>query len=72
MKTLQFICTKGIVDKDNINVICMEGDVVKFIKVDEGDILVEGIVGWCNGKELNFTPKQFSKCFKGFGLTYII
>jgi hypothetical protein len=37
----------------------MMGDVVQFIENEEGMIYVEGIVGWCKGLELNFTPQQF-------------
>ena len=57
-------CIKGIADSDNINVICMQGDLLKVVEVIEGDILCEGIEGWCLGYEIDFTPKVFVECFK--------
>lgn len=59
-----FECILGLADKENINVIVMQGDVVKFLEAGEGDVHVEGIAGWCTGLELNFTPQQFVKHFK--------
>ena len=70
MKKIKFECIKGIADSENINVIVMQGDIVIVNEVDEGDILVEGYAGWCEGVELNFTPKQFTECFKVIGLKY--
>jgi hypothetical protein len=58
-KYMKFECIKGMSDTDNINVVVMMGDVVQFIENEEGMIYVEGIVGWCKGLELNFTPQQF-------------
>jgi hypothetical protein len=63
MKKFTAICIKGLADSDNINVICLQGDVVNILEVGEGDIVVEGIEGWCEGVELNFTPKQFVEHF---------
>jgi hypothetical protein len=57
-------CIKGMTDSDNINIIVMQGDIVNVLETDEGDIFVEGISGWCEGMELNFTPKQFVEHFK--------
>ena len=50
----------------------MQGDIVKFIESGEGDVYVEGIAGWCEGMELNFTPKQFTEHFKVIGLKYTL
>jgi hypothetical protein len=58
------VCIKGIADSDNVNIICMKGDVVRVIEVNEGDILVEGEEGWCEGVELSFNPKQFVEHFE--------
>ena len=66
----KFECIKGIADNENINVIVMQGDIVIVNEVNEGDILVEGYAGWCEGLELNFTPKQFTECFKFNGIKY--
>lgn len=60
----KFECIKGMADHEDVNVIVMQGDIVEFIESGEGEILVEGIHGWCCGLELNFTPSQFVKHFK--------
>ncbi len=59
-------------DSDNVNVIVMQGDVVSVIEMSEGDILVNGEAGWCEGVELSFTPKQFVEHFKVIGISYKI
>jgi hypothetical protein len=61
---MRFECIKGYADNDNMNVVMMQGDIVKFIESSEGDILVEGEQGWCTGWELNFSPKTFVEHFK--------
>jgi hypothetical protein len=67
---MKFECIKGMADSDNVNVVVMQGDIVIFNEVNEGDVLVEGVEGWCKGVELNFTPKQFTEHFKVIGLKY--
>ena len=62
--TKLFECIKGLADSENINIVVVQGDVVKFVSFEEGDIYVEGIKGWCYGLELNFTPRQFVTHFK--------
>lgn len=64
MKKQKFECIKGAADLDNLNVICMQGDIVEFISNEEGYVDVIGIAGWCNGFELSFTPKQLVEHFK--------
>jgi hypothetical protein len=67
---MKFECIKGMADSDNVNVVVMQGDIVIFNEANEGDVLVEGVAGWCKGVELNFTPKQFTEHFKVIGLKY--
>lgn len=69
---MKFQCIKGMSDNENVNIVVMQGDIVKFIEQNEGEILVEGLAGWCNGFELCFTPKQFVEHFQVIGLTYTI
>lgn len=69
---MKFECIKGMADRDNMNVVCMQGDVVIFNETEEGMVYVEGIAGWCKGLELNFTPKQFTEHFKIIGITYTL
>jgi hypothetical protein len=69
---MKFECIKGMADSDNVNVVVMQGDIVTFDGSDEGEVCVTGVVGWCEGVELSFTPKQFAEHFKVIGLTYSI
>ena len=41
-----------------------QGDIVTVDGTDESDVSVIGVAGWCEGLELNFTPKQFIEHFK--------
>lgn len=61
---MKFECIKGLATSDNVGVVVMQGDIVKFIGSDEGWVEVEGIEGWCYSIELSFTPKQFVEHFK--------
>ena len=61
---MKFECIKGMVDSDNINIIVMQGDQVIFNEVNEGEVWVEGISGYCKGFELNLSPRQVVEHFK--------
>jgi hypothetical protein len=65
-EAMLFKCIKGMADKGNINVVCMQGDLVELISSDEGEILVEGTEGWCRGFEICFTPREFVDHFASF------
>jgi hypothetical protein len=69
---MKFECIKGMVDKEDINVIVMQGDVVNKVGSGAGEVEVEGVAGWCKGFELTFTPKQFVEHFKVIGITYTL
>jgi hypothetical protein len=69
---MKFECIKGMADTDNVNVVVMQGDVVKFLDLVENSIEVEGVAGWCMGVELSFTPKQFAEHFKVIGIQYVL
>lgn len=60
-----FTCIKGMADGENINILVMQGDIVKFLERDDddGSIYVEVIDGWMQGMELCFSPKDFVKHF---------
>ena len=64
MEKLKFKCIKGLADNGNLNVIVMQGDIVELVSTDEGEVLVEGIAGWCKGIELTFPPHLFVTRFK--------
>jgi hypothetical protein len=70
METRKFECIKGLADSENINVIVMQGDIVTLDGTDDGEVCVEGIAGWCKGRELTFSPRQFVEHFKVIGITY--
>ena len=61
---MQFECIKGMATSDDVTVVVMQGDIVELVSTDEGEVLVEGIAGWCKGFELTFTPKEFVEYFK--------
>jgi hypothetical protein len=69
---MKFKCIKGIASSGNECVIVMQGDIVKFINTDEGEVCVEGIAGWCEGVELIFQPNVFVEHFKVIGIKYSI
>lgn len=69
---MKFECIKGIADRDNINVVVMQGDVVTLNYSREELVGVEGVAGWCKGHELIFTPKKFVECFKVIGISYVL
>jgi hypothetical protein len=67
---MKFECIKGMATSDDISVVVMQGDVVELVSTDEGDVLVNGVAGWCNGLELTFTPREFTTHFKTHHLVY--
>ena len=69
---MKFQCTKGMATSDYISVVVMESDVVELVSTDEGEVVVNGIAGWCKGFELNFTPREFTTHFRTVGITYTI
>ena len=61
---MRFECIKGMATSDDVSVVVMQGDVVELISTDEGEVMVEGISGWCKGFELTFSPRGFITHFK--------
>jgi len=60
----RFECIKGMAN--DFDVIVMQGDIVMFecIDSDNNTVDVEGIAGWCFGKELSFSPRQIVDHFR--------
>lgn len=54
-------CIKGIAD--DCNVMCLQDDVVELYAIDENEITIKGISGWCAGHEITFTAKEFASSF---------
>jgi len=61
---MKFECIKGLATSDNISVVVMQGDWVELVSTDEGEVLVNGVAGYCNGFELTFSPREFTTHFK--------
>ena len=61
---MKFECIKGMATSDNISVVVMQGDWVELVSTDEGEVVVNGIAGWCKGFELTFTPREFTTHFR--------
>ena len=59
---MKFKCIKGMATPESV--VVMQDDNVKLISTDEGEVVVEGVDGWCKGIELTFTPKEFVEHFK--------
>jgi hypothetical protein len=57
----KFKCIKGIAD--NHFVACLQNDIVELCSVDENEIVVLGIFGWCANAEFTFTAKEFAESF---------
>jgi hypothetical protein len=57
----KFKCIKGVADE--CNVICLQGDIVEIYAIDENEITVKGIFGWCAEHEVTFTAKEFASSF---------
>ena len=45
------------------NVVFLKGDVVEVLGVEEGNVELIGVAGWCKGIEMNFTPKIIAEHF---------
>jgi hypothetical protein len=61
---MKFECIKGMATSDNVSVVVMQGDWVELVSTDEGEVLVNGVAGWCNGFELTFLPSAFTTHFR--------
>ena len=48
----------------NENVVFLQGDIVEVIGTEEGAIELIGVEGWCEGIEMNFSPRVISEYFK--------
>ena len=57
----KFKCIKGVAT-DHF-VVCLLNDVVDLISVDENEIVVKGIFGWCANAEITFSAKEFASSF---------
>jgi len=57
----KFKCIKGLATEHFI--CCMQNDIVSLLSVDENEIIVRGIFGWCSEVEITFTAKEFANHF---------
>ena len=69
-KEMKFKCIKGVANEKRIY--AMQGDVVKLVEVNDGEVIVMGDAGWCKNECLTFTPIQFAEHFVMWGLTLIM
>jgi hypothetical protein len=61
-KKLYFECLEGYATDENL--VVAKGDILRFLEGEEGMLYFEGVEGWCEGTEINFTPKVVAKHFK--------
>jgi len=55
------IAIKGYATEENV--VFLQGDVVVVLGTEEGLVDLLGVSGWCEGVEMNFTPKVIAECF---------
>jgi hypothetical protein len=70
MENQLFECIKGYATETNI--VCMQGDVVKIIDMEEGWVTLEGVAGYCEGIMVDFAPSMVVEHFKSIHLKYSI
>ncbi len=70
MKKQLFECIKGYATQENV--VCVQGDVVKIIDMEEGNVTLEGVAGFCEGIIIDFSPKIMIEHFKSIHLKYSI
>jgi hypothetical protein len=54
-------CIKGI--STTHFVVCLQGDIVEVKSIDENEIEIKGIFGWCANQELCLTANEVATCF---------
>jgi len=63
MKKEQYLyATKSYASDENL--IFMKNDLVKVTSVENEMIFLEGVKGWCEGLEINLTPKIVAEYFE--------
>jgi hypothetical protein len=60
-KRKNLIAIKGYATEEDVAF--LQGDLVEVIGHEEGMVYLLGVFGWCNGVEMNFTPKVIAECF---------
>jgi hypothetical protein len=60
-KRKNLIAIKGYATEENV--VFLQGDIVEVLGTEEGMVDLIGIGGWCNGIEMNLTPKVIAECF---------
>lgn len=54
------------------NVVFLTGDIVKLVEMEEGNVMLEGVAGWCKGVIMDFSPEIVATHFKAIGFTYTL
>jgi len=60
-KRKNLIAIKGYATEEDV--VFLQGDIVEVVGTEEGWVDLIGINGWCDGVEMNFTPKVIAECF---------
>lgn len=58
---IKLYAVKGYATEENI--VFLQGDFVEVTDHEEGMVYLLGVSGWCNGVEMNFTPKIVAEYF---------
>jgi len=62
LKIMKLECIKGYATQENI--VCMQGDIVTILEMEEGLVTLEGVKGYCQGTIIDFNPMVVVEHFK--------
>jgi hypothetical protein len=55
-------CIKAIYNTDCV--MCLIGDKVKIVEIEDSTYVVMGVEGFCEDVEISLSPKEFAESFK--------
>lgn len=70
IKIMKLEAIKGYYTEENV--VFLTGDIVELVLMGEGNIMLEGVAGWCKGFIMEFDPETVATHFKVIGLTYTL
>ena len=63
-------CIKGYATEENV--VCIQGDILTIDSMEEGNVTLVGVSGYCNGVFIDFSPRIVAECFKTIHHKYTI
>lgn len=62
MKKIFLECIKGYATEENV--VCLQGDILKIIDMEEGNVTLEGVAGYSAEVIIDFSPRVIAEHFK--------